>query len=106
MNTKISHLDENRRASVNRLFQIFREEMTTIPSIRLWQYLSNIKFLPDLDNRMMRIDCDEAEEWDIPTLLQFMASSRADGQQRVIRMAFGFRKFPVARKLLDAIKEV
>jgi hypothetical protein len=101
---KMSDLDENQVASVNQLLQICREKITTMPSIQLWDNLSSIQLLPDLDNKMKIIDCYGIQEWDIPILMGFLASPRADGQQRVMHMLFWFGT--TAQKLLDAIKEV
>jgi hypothetical protein len=103
---KFSDLDENQVASVNQLLQLFREKITTIPSIQFNRCLSNIHFLPGVDDKMKIIDCYETKESDIPILIQFFASPRADGQQRVMTMHFWSEQFPVAQKLLDAIKEV
>jgi hypothetical protein len=55
---------------------------------------------------MKRIYCHGIEELDIPILMQFLASPRADGQQRVMKMHFWDEELPVAQKLMDAIKEV
>jgi hypothetical protein len=68
--------------------------------------LSNIQFLPDVDNKLKRIFCYGIEESDIPILMQFLASPRADLQQRVIKIYFRLRELPMAQKMLDAIKEV
>jgi hypothetical protein len=100
---KMSHLDENQVASVNQLLQLCRKKIATNCSIKFY-YLSNIQFLPDVDNKMKRIDCFGIEESNIPILIKFFASPRADGQQRVIHIDF---LLGVARqKFLDAIKEV
>jgi hypothetical protein len=102
----MSYLDENQLASVNQLVQICREKMATIFSILFNRCLSNIKFLPDMDNKIKRIDCYGVEELDIPILMPFLASPRADGQQRVMHMYIRNDQLPVVPKLLDAIKEV
>jgi hypothetical protein len=104
---KMSHLNENEVASVNQLLQIFREKITTNCSIHFYGNLSIIQFLPGVDNKMKIIDCYEIEKWDIPilfTIMQFLASSRTDGQQRVMQMHYLFKT--TAQKLLDAIKNV
>jgi hypothetical protein len=103
---KMSDLDENQVASVNQLLQLCREKIT-IPSVIITLCsLSSIQFLPDLDNKMRRINCCGIVESDIviPILMQFLASPRADGQQRVMQIEF--RLGPVVQKLLNAIKEV
>jgi hypothetical protein len=104
---KMSDLDENQVASVNQLIQICREKITTNCSIEFYGNLSSIQFLPGVDNKMKIIDCYEIKEWDIPilfTIMQFLASPRADGQQRVMQMHYLFKT--TVQKLLDAIKEV
>jgi hypothetical protein len=101
---KMSDLDENQVASVNQLLQICREKITSIPRIILNHGLSNIQFLPNVDNKMKIIRCYGIEEPDIPMLMEFLASPRADGQQRVMQICFLFE--PAAQRLLDAIKEV
>jgi hypothetical protein len=103
---KMSDLDENQMAPVNQLFQLCGEKITTISSMSFIHSLSNIQFLPDVDNKMKRIDCFGIGELDIPILMEFLASPRADGQQRVIHMHFLLGEVAMAKKLLDAIKEV
>jgi hypothetical protein len=102
---EMGHLDENQVASVHELFQIFRETITTIHSILFLHNLSNIQFLPDVDNKMKKIRCYGIMESDIPILMQLLASPRADGQQRVMQMHFRSGDLPMAQKLLVAIKE-
>jgi hypothetical protein len=102
---ELSHLDENQVASLNGLFQLCREKMTTIHCIYFNRCFSNIQFLPNVDNKVERIDCWGVEEWEIPILIQFLASPRADGQQRVLLMEIQLRNEKV-QKLMDAIKEV
>jgi hypothetical protein len=100
---KMNHLDENQVASVNQMLQICREKITTMPSINFYWNLSSIQFLPDVDNKVKRIDGYLIEESNVPVLIQFLASPRADGQQRVMKMHL---YEPAAQKLLDAIKKV
>jgi hypothetical protein len=102
---KMGHLDENQVASVNQLLQICRETITTMPRISFYVNLSNIQFLPDVDNKIKRIDCYGVKESDIPILMHFLASPRADGQQRVMQMHFRSGELPMAQ-FLDAIIEV
>jgi hypothetical protein len=83
---------------------MFRENLTTISSMYFDRSLSNLQFLPDMDNNVERIDWYEIQESDIPVLMQFLASSRRDGKQRVMKTSFICLQ--VAQKLLDAIKEV
>jgi hypothetical protein len=103
---QMNDMDGNQVASVNQLLHIFREKLTTLPIIHFWRCLSNIQFLPDVDNKMKRIDYGRFEELDIPKLIGLLASPRADGQQRVIIIHILFVQLSVAQKLLDAIKEV
>jgi hypothetical protein len=105
---KMSNLDENQVASVNQLLQICREKITNISSILFHRSMSSIQFLPNVDNKMKIIDinCHGTEEPDIPILIQFLATPRPDGQQRVIKMYFFIEQLPMAQKILDAIKEV
>jgi hypothetical protein len=103
---KMNNLDETQLASVNQLLQLCREKMTTIPSIHFHSCLSNIKFLPDVDNKMKIICCKGVEESDFPILMEFLASPRPDKQQRMMAMQFWLGQLPVSHKLLDAIKEV
>jgi hypothetical protein len=104
---KMNHLDENQVTSVNQLLQLCREKIATISSIFFIRCLSNIQFLPDVDNKMKIINCYGIEESTIPILMHFLASPRADGQQRVMKMYFGApEELPMAQKLLDAVKEV
>jgi hypothetical protein len=97
---KMSDLDENQLASVNQLLQICREKIATIPTILIFKRcLSNIQFLPDVDNKMKIIVGYGIEESDIPILMGFLASPRADGQQRVMKMYFGApEELPMAQK--------
>jgi hypothetical protein len=46
------------------------------------------------------------EESNIPILMQFLASSRADGQQRVIYIHLSKEEEHLAQKILDSIKKV
>jgi hypothetical protein len=103
---KMSRLDEKQRASVNRLLQLCREKMTTISHIYFNGCLSNIQFLPDVDNKMETISCAKIAKSDIPILMQFLATQRSDGKQRVMNMEFLLGKVTVLQNLLDAIKEV
>jgi hypothetical protein len=68
--------------------------------------LSNIQFLPDVDNQMENIHCIGMEESEIPSLMALLASPRADGKQRVMKLYFRQREIPIAQTLLDAVKEV
>jgi hypothetical protein len=45
-------------------------------------------------------------ESNIPILMQFLASPRADGQQRVIYIHLSEEEEHLVQKILDAIKEV
>jgi hypothetical protein len=99
-------LDENQIASLNQLLHLFKEKITTMPRIYFSNCLSNIQFVPNADNKVDIIDCFGIEESDIPILMHFLASPRADGKQRVMKMHFWEGQLPVAQKLLDAIKEV
>jgi hypothetical protein len=99
---KMSHLDEHQVASVNQLLQLCKEKITTIHIIYFTNSLSNLQFLPDADNNLKIIGGFGIEESNIPLLMGFLASPRADGQQRVMKMRF----LPEPAKLLDAIKEV
>jgi hypothetical protein len=63
--------------------------------------LSNIQYLPDIDNKLQKIYL-YPKVLDIPMLMKMLASPRPDGQQRVIYMQH--KHFP--RKMLKAIKEV
>jgi hypothetical protein len=102
---KMSHLDENKAASVNQLLKMCSKKITTMSSIHFYGNLSNIQFLPNVDNKMKSIHCyGIMEELDIPILMHFLASPRADGQQRVMNIQLLFE--PAVPKLLDAIKEV
>jgi hypothetical protein len=104
---KLSHLDENQLASLNQLLQIIRDKMTTIRRINFSNCLSNIQFVPYVDNKMNSIGFCGVEESDIPILMQFLASPRPDGEQQVIKIYFrGENQFLVTQKLLDAIIEV
>jgi hypothetical protein len=104
---KMSNLNENEVALVHQLLQICREKIASIHIILFFnRCLSNIQFLPNVDNKMKRIDCYEIEESDIPFLVEFLASPRDDGQQRVMHVHFRSGELPAAQKLLDAIKEV
>jgi hypothetical protein len=100
-----SDLDENQVASVNQLLQIFREQIPTNRGTYFDCSLSNIPFLPNVDNKIKRIDCFGIEESDIPILMAFLASPRADRQQRVMDMYIRYDQLSVVPKLLDAIKE-
>jgi hypothetical protein len=100
----MSDLDKNQIASLNGLHQIFREKTTTIHSILFHRCLSNIQFLPEVDNQVKGIDCCGLEESDIPILMAFLASPRSDGRQRVMIMYLSSRELPAAQKMLDAIK--
>jgi hypothetical protein len=99
----MSHMDENQHAYVNRLLQLFREKMATITSISFCRYLANIQFLPNCDSKMKKIVCYGIEESDIPIVLEFLASPRPDGQQRVMEFYNGIKEGPAVQKLLDAI---
>jgi hypothetical protein len=103
---KMIDLYENQVAFVNGLLQMFRETLATIHSIHFSSGLSNIQFLPDVDNKMKNIHCIGLGESDIPILMQFLASARADGKQRVMKILFGPRELAMAQNLLDALKEV
>jgi hypothetical protein len=100
---EMSHMDENQHAYVNRLLQLFREKMATITSISFCRYLANIQFLPNCDSKMKKIVCYGIEESDIPIVLEFLASPRPDGQQRVMEFYNGIKEGPAVQKLLDAI---
>jgi hypothetical protein len=104
--TEMGHMDETQRASVNRMLQIFREKITTHSRMNFSDCsLSNIQFLADLDNKMDRIECSLIEETEIPILMQFLASPRPDGKQRVLKI-YWIKYLELAQKLFDAIKEV
>jgi hypothetical protein len=102
----MSNVGENQLGSVNRLFHLLREKITTIHSIGFYYSFSNIQFMPDVDNGMEIIFCYGIEESDIPILMKFLASPRPDGQQRVMKIYFQLGELALAQKLLDAIKEV
>jgi hypothetical protein len=106
MEMQMSDLDNDQRAPVNQLLQLFREKITTPHSIYFNRCLSNIQFLPDVDNKLDRIDCCGIEESDIPILVEFLASPRPDVQQRVMRIHFCDEQLPAAQTFLDAIKAV
>jgi hypothetical protein len=74
-------------ACVNLFLHLCREKITTISSFSFICCLPIIQFQPDVDNKMKRINCYSIEEPDIPILMQFLASKRADGQQRVIQIS-------------------
>jgi hypothetical protein len=63
-----------------------------------------------VDNKIKRIEINcygRIEGSDIPILIQFLASPRPDGQQRVMKMHFYNDHLPTGvQKLLDALKEV
>jgi hypothetical protein len=103
---KMIDLYENQVAFVNGLLQMFRERLTTIHSIHFSSGLSSIQFLPDVDNKMENIHCIGMEESEIPSLMALLASPRADGKQRVMKILIGSRELAMAQNLLDALKEV
>jgi hypothetical protein len=103
---KLSHMDEKQRASVNQLLQLLKEKIATIHCVLFHSGLPNIQFLPNVDNKMERLVCLRVQESDIPILTEFLASPRADGQQRVMKLSFCQAELPVVLKLLDAIREV
>jgi hypothetical protein len=88
---------------VDQLLNIFRDGL---PTICLYAFcpLSNIQFqyLPDIDNKMELIGLSLWKLSDIPILMKMLASSRPDGQQRVIHI------LPCngISNLLDTIKKV
>jgi hypothetical protein len=104
--TKLSHLDENQVASVNRLFQIIGKNVTTMSRAYFDCDLSNLQFLADVDNNMKRIECYETEQSSIPILMQFLTSPRPDGQQRVMRLFIPEEQLTTVLTLFDAIKKV
>jgi hypothetical protein len=53
--TELRNIDENQLACVNRLLQIFREKIATIPSMHFDCNLSSLQFLADADNKMKTI---------------------------------------------------
>jgi hypothetical protein len=106
---KPSHMEhEKQLASVNQLLQLFKEKIATIQKIVLYSgFFRNMQFLRDVDNKMERMVCSAVNELDIPILTEFLASPRADGQQRVMKLEFDRYTSPgVVQKLLDAIKKV
>jgi hypothetical protein len=100
---EMSNLDEIQHGFVNQFLQISREK---VPNMRSSFYLSDFKHFPDMDNQMQWIELLFKGESNIPILIKFLASPRADGQQRVIYIHLSEEEEDLAQKILDAIKNV
>jgi hypothetical protein len=99
---EMSNLDEMQHGLVNQFFQICRDKLS---NMRSSFYLSAKQHFPDMDNKMRLIELSFKEESNIPILIHFLASPRADGQQRMIYIHL-FEEEHLAQKILDAIKKV
>jgi hypothetical protein len=100
--------DEKQRASVSKLFNIFREgfprtKLGVNCSLAYFQYL-----LLDMDNNNMQtISLKVNEESNIPILTTLLANPRPGGQQWVMIIHIHPSSNPtLASDLLDAIKMV
>jgi hypothetical protein len=60
--------------------------------------------MPELDNELERIHLRISMEWDLPILMKYLASPRADGRQRVVLIKLDTTE--LGPKMVDAIKNV
>jgi polyphosphate kinase len=98
---EMSKLDENQRSSVNGLLQIFRDEnLPIICTIRL----TDIKYLPNVDNKTCQIYLGLKEESEIAILMELCTTPRPDGKQRVMHLLHTAED--IVQKLLETIKKV
>jgi hypothetical protein len=100
---QMENLDKQQRGFMNQLLKIFQEEKATI-LITMHTRLDNIQFLPDMDNKTQKVDLNVNADTDIPLLINWLATPRLDGQQRVIWLSFWLDE--LAMKMVDAIKQV
>jgi hypothetical protein len=96
---KMKNLDEQKRGFIKQLFELFREKLTTS-----YTYLDNIPFLQDMDNKTRQILLELSADTDIPLLMNWLATSRLDGKQRLIWLFF--ESDQLATKMVDALKQV
>jgi hypothetical protein len=101
---KMSNLDEMQHGLVNQFLQICRDKLPT--KMRSSFYLSDVQHFVDIDNQMQLITLQFKGEANIPILIHFLTSSRADRQQRVIYIHLSEEEEHLAQKILDAIKQV
>jgi hypothetical protein len=84
------------------MLNIFRDGL---PNNKLHVYcsLTNVQYLPDIDNKMQKIGLYLSTVSDFPIIMKMLASPRPDGQQRVIYIP---REVNLICILLNTIKEV
>jgi hypothetical protein len=100
---EMKDLDEQQCGFINQMLEIFREEKSPNALICVQTSMGNIQFLPDMDNKTLAIDLDIDAATDIPLLIEWLATLRPDGQQRVIWINGNDQ---LAMEMVDAIKQV
>jgi hypothetical protein len=98
--------DANERTLVNQLLNTFRAGLPP-NKLHAYTFMANIKYLPDIDNNMQKIELignSSGFEADIPFFMHLLASPRRDGQQRVIKLCHV--DYPWSLLEVEAIKEV
>jgi hypothetical protein len=85
---QMENLDEQKRGFMNQLLDTLREETPNNHIDDMATRLDNIPFLPDMDNRTTQSRFDVKADTDIPLLVNWLATPRSDGQQRVMWLYF------------------
>jgi hypothetical protein len=98
---KMRSLDGQKRGYINQLLKLIREKLTTTTILT---DVDNIPFLPNMDNKTRQIVLGLNADTDIPLLMDWLATPRTDGKQRVIQL--GIESDQLAMEMMDALKQV
>jgi hypothetical protein len=96
---KMANLGDQKRSFINQLHDLFREKLIVIGTS-----LDNIQFLQDVDNKTRRIHLGLSANTDIRKLMNWLATPRPDGKQRVIWLFF--ESDQLAMEMVDTLKQV
>jgi hypothetical protein len=99
---------EKQRANVNQLINILSKDGFPQTHLVLSCLLSKIGYVPNGGNKMKAINVYLFSESSIPNLIKFLAISRPDGQQQVIKILphTAARQHQMGQKILESIKQV